>query len=260
VERIWEALNSTQNTHQPALNVISPSIVQNGNAILKMEDVTYRYNEQEPIIVSDVNLTVQPSEMIGIIGKSGVGKSTILDILAGLRKPQSGVVTFNNKQISAVASIKFQDIGYVGQETSIFHDTLRKNIAFGELDEDIDDRRVSMALQQAQLDTYANALPHGINTILTESNRNLSGGQRQRLGIARALYRGCHILLLDEPTSALDANSEIEIINTLNQLKQNTGIVIVSHRPLPISICDTVYELESTHLKCIDKKILLKKN
>lgn len=210
---------------------------------LRAKGATYRHAASGAAI-GPIDLHVARGEMIGIVGASGVGKSTLLELLAGLRRPAAGLL-----ELTESGGRKFgitgpaPCIGLVGQSSAVLAGTLRENIAFGLTPGTLGDDALWEALRLAQLDDLARSLPDGLDTPLAEYGASLSGGQLQRIGIARALCRHSSFLLLDEPTSALDAGTEAELVRILRQLTDRCGIVLVSHRSAPLQQCDRVYEL-----------------
>ena len=184
--------------------------------------------------------------MLGIFGKSGEGKSTIIDLLMGLIEPNEGTVECNEKNISLDSSSWFDNIGYVPQHVYLFDDTLLKNITFGIDDEDINMNRVHEVIKDTNLDSFVKNLHNGLNTKLGNMGANLSGGQIQRIGIARALYRNPEMLILDEPTSAVDKDTEREILSNLKGSKFSKKIiVIISHNLRILKNCNKAILLKN---------------
>lgn len=212
-------------------------------AELQASDVRYQHPGASSGM-GPVNLRVRRGEMVGIVGPSGVGKSTLLEVLGGLRHPQTGSIVLRDAGGNAnpVTTPKSR-ISLVGQSTGALAASLRDNVAFGLEHGAVGDEAVWDALRLAQMEDFARALPQQLDTPLAEYGASLSGGQLQRIGIARALFRQSSFLLLDEPTSALDPATEVELVRTLRELTGRCGIVIVSHRAAPLQACDRVYEL-----------------
>jgi len=213
------------------------------NNKIELNNITFSFPNFFPPIIKDASITIKKNEFIGIIGKSGAGKSTFVDIFIGLLQPQSGfflvdgTVVYNNIR-------NWQDkIGYVSQTINLIDDTIKKNIAFGIDEKDIDNTKLENAILMAQIKEYITSLPLGLNTIVGEKGVRVSGGQRQRIGIARALYQNPEILVLDEATNALDLNTELEIIKIIKLLKGSKTIIFVSHNLTILNECDNLYEV-----------------
>lgn len=218
---------------------------------LHASNVRYRH-EGAPAAVGPLSLRVRRGEIVGIVGASGIGKSTVLEVLAGLRSPETGTIVLNDAagQPRPVTG-PGPSIGLVGQSTAALAASLRDNVAFGLERDEISDEAVWEALRLAQIEAFARKLPRQLDTQLAELGASLSGGQLQRIGIARALCRHSSFLLLDEPTSALDPVTEQELVRTLRHIASRCGIVLVSHRSGPLEECDRVYELGAGGLRLL---------
>ena len=233
---------------------INQSIIENSQTLLQFEnnitlhDVSYRYPGAKSNSLSDLSLVINKGESIGIIGKSGAGKSSLVDVILGLLKPSCGGVYVDGVNINEGLTSWQEKVGYVQQNIFITDNTLRNNIAFGLKDEEIDPKLLENAINKANLRELVNDLPSGVNTFLGERGVRLSGGQRQRIGIARALYNNPPILIFDEATSALDSATELNIVNEIKLLKGSKTIIIVAHRPSTIQSCDKI-------IKIVDGKI-----
>ena len=183
-----------------------------------------------------------------MIGETGSGKSTLIDLILGLIEPLNGSINVDGVNINKNIQGWQRNIGYVPQTIFLSDDTLRNNIAFGIKEDEIDESRVSEALASSQLDTFVSSLEDGVNTKVGERGVRLSGGQRQRIGIARALYNNPNLLVFDEATSSLDYETENEIISTINILKNKT-IIIIAHRLNTLKHCNAIYELSLGRLQ-----------
>jgi ABC-type multidrug transport system fused ATPase/permease subunit len=181
---------------------------------------------------------------VGIVGTTGAGKSTVVDVLLGLLKLQSGTVYADDKDINSDYYGWLKNVGYIPQMIFMLDDTIRRNVAFGISDEEIDEERVWEALKEAQLDEFIKTLPEGLETSIGERGIRLSGGQRQRIGIARALYNDPDVLIMDEATSALDNDTEAAIIESVNRLHGKKTLVIIAHRLQTIENCDMIYRVK----------------
>jgi len=182
---------------------------------------------------------------LGVVGESGSGKSTLLNIISGIIKPDSGKVETDNIDIFENLKIWQKKIGYVSQNPIFLDDSIKKNIAFGINENEINEKKIWDVLELANLKEHVNNLENGINTEIGERGIKFSGGQSQRISIARALYRSCDILILDEATSALDSDTEMNILNEISKLsKQNKlTVIIVSHRENIKKYCNKLIKL-----------------
>lgn len=210
---------------------------------LELVDVTFSYPKAEKPALQSISLEIRKNESVGFIGESGSGKSTLIDVILGLLSPDSGKILLDGKDITTNLRGWQNQIGYVPQSIYLTDDTLRRNVAFGLADDQIDDQAVINAIGAAQLDEFVAGLPNDINTVVGERGVRLSGGQRQRIGIARALYHDPEVLVLDEATSALDNETEAEVMQAVSALKNKT-ILIVAHRLSTIEQCDRLYKLD----------------
>lgn len=209
------------------------------------KNLSFSYGSQSNKAIDNININIRKGQSIGLIGASGSGKSTLVDLILGLLEPQDGELLIDGQNIKECMRSWQDKIGYVPQSIYLIDDSLRKNIAFGISDEEIDDFAVMRALKAAQLDEFVNALPEKLETYVGERGVRLSGGQRQRIGIARALYHDPEVLLLDEATSALDNNIEKGVMNAVNALQGDKTIIIVAHRLTTVEKCDYIYILDN---------------
>ncbi len=222
-----------------------------------VDHVTWKYGERLPDILKELDLEIHPGESIGLIGESGAGKTTLADVLLGLFKPQSGQITADGRDIFAPATCWHRMVGYVPQNVFLIDDTVRNNILFGIEDQEVDERRVWRAVEQAQMKEFVTNLPQGLDTVLGERGIKISGGQRQRIAIARALYYNPDILVLDEATSALDNETENAVIESINALQGEKTLIIVAHRLSTIASCDKIYEIKDGKAILRDKEEVL---
>ncbi|MBL8490249.1 MAG: ABC transporter ATP-binding protein, partial [Rhodocyclaceae bacterium] len=206
----------------------------------EVRDVTYRYPGAERDSLRQVDFRVGRGEIVGVIGRSGSGKTTLADIVLGLLEPDSGSILVDGVDLRDRGGRMRGLAGLVPQQFFLLDDTVRRNVAFGREDAEIDDARVWDALEGAQLAAKVRALPGGLDETVREQGAILSGGERQRLSIARALYDNPSILVLDEATSALDSATESALMETLRHLAATRAIVLVTHRPLSMAACHRV--------------------
>jgi len=213
-------------------------------AVLELSQITFTYPGAAEPTLKDISLAIQRGESVGFIGTSGAGKSTLVDILLGLLTPDRGEVRMDGCDIQANLRNWQDQIGYVPQSIFLTDDTLRRNVAFGLPNEQIDDASVWRAIQAAQLEAFVTSQPDGLETLVGERGIRLSGGQRQRIGIARALYHDPAVLILDEATSSLDIATEQDVMQAVRALQGSKTVLIVAHRLSTVGHCDRLYRLE----------------
>jgi ABC-type multidrug transport system fused ATPase/permease subunit len=210
--------------------------------------VTFKYENALKYALNNISIEIKKGEIIGLIGSSGSGKSTIVDLILGLLVPTEGKITVDDVDIRKGIRSWRSNVGYVPQTIYLTDDTIINNIAFGIDEKNIDLDQVTRVLKASSLDEFINSLPLGLYTMVGERGVRLSGGQKQRIGIARALYNNPSILLLDEATSALDSTTENEIMSTVFNLKKDKTILIVAHRLTTVKYCNLIYKLESGNI------------
>lgn len=212
---------------------------------IALRDITYAYPNTEKLIFDHADLTIKVGSSIGIVGGSGAGKTTVVDIILGLLKLKSGTIYADGVNVMEHYREWLKNIGYIPQMISLLDTDIRKNVAFGVKEEEIDDEKLWYALKEAQLDEFVKSLPDGVYTGVGERGIRISGGQRQRIGIARALYNDPEVLVLDEATSALDNGTEAAIMDSINRLHGRKTMIIIAHRLQTIEKCDEVYRVEN---------------
>lgn len=211
---------------------------------IAVDSVNFAYPGRVDAALSGVSLRIPRGASVGLIGGSGAGKSTFIDILLGLLPPTAGTVTVDGVDIQANVRGWQRLLGYVAQSIYVTDDTIRRNIAFGLPDELIDDTAVQRAIRAARLEEFVATLPEGLDTYVGERGVRFSGGQLQRVGIARALYHDPQVLVLDEATSSLDDATEREVMAAVNSLHGAKTLVIVAHRLSTVSGCDRLYRFD----------------
>lgn len=217
---------------------------------ITIENLIFYYPDTKTAALKNCSFIIPVGKSLGIIGSSGSGKSTLIDIILGLLQPSNGKILIDRQDINiSFENLReWQDqIGYVNQSIYLTDDTLRKNVAFGISEKDLDEEAINKAIKAAQLDEFILSLPDGLNTMVGERGIRLSGGQRQRIGIARALYHNPPVLVLDEATSALDQQTEQAVMQSVKMLKGKT-IIIVAHRYSTIEHCDWIIKLNNGKL------------
>ncbi len=212
---------------------------------IELKDIVYAYPNTEKLIFDKADLTIPVGASVGIVGTSGAGKSTVVDILLGLLEVRSGQILADGQDVKEKYRAWLKNIGYIPQMIFMLDDTIRKNVAFGVPEDKIDEDRLWEVLKEAQLDEFIKTLPEGLDTGIGERGIRLSGGQRQRIGIARALYNNPEVLILDEATSALDNDTEAAIMESINRLHGKKTLIIIAHRLQTIEKCDMVYRVEN---------------
>ncbi|MCR4788099.1 MAG: ABC transporter ATP-binding protein/permease [Lachnospiraceae bacterium] len=216
----------------------------NKNIVLK--DIVYKYPNTDVYIFDHADMEIPVGQSVGIVGTSGAGKTTVVDILLGLLRLEGGSILADGKSILGDDYRSFlKNVGYIPQTIFMTDSTIRNNVAFGYAGKDIDDDKVWHALKEAALDEFVRGLPEGLDTRIGERGIRLSGGQRQRIGIARALFEDPEVLVLDEATSALDNETEAAIMDSINHLHGKKTLIIIAHRLQTIEKCDMVYRIEN---------------
>ena len=212
---------------------------------IELKQITYKYPNTDVLIFDRADMEIPIGKSVGIVGTSGAGKTTVVDILLGLLHLQSGEILADGVEVREHYASWLKNIGYIPQMIFMLDSTIRNNVAFGVADGDIDDDKVWQALKEAQLDEFVRTLPEGLDTGIGERGIRLSGGQRQRIGIARALFEDPEVLVLDEATSALDNDTEAAIMESINRLHGRKTLIIIAHRLQTIEKCDMVYRVEN---------------
>ncbi len=211
---------------------------------LRLSRVSFAYHADDAPVLHDIDLDIRFGETVGICGPTGSGKSTLVDLMAGLLHPTRGTVTVDDHDLRHLEREWQAELAVVPQQVFLTDDTLRRNVALGMPDEEIDDLQVAQALALAQLGEFTASLPEGVETMAGEDGVRLSGGQRQRIAIARALYRRASFLILDEGTSALDNSTEREFMRALDEVRRDRTVVLVAHRLTTLERCDRIVYLE----------------
>ncbi|MDC0059767.1 ABC transporter ATP-binding protein/permease [Pelagibacteraceae bacterium] len=218
------------------------------NLNIEIKNITYEYPNSEKSSLNNISFKITSGSFIGIIGETGSGKSTLIDVILGLLEPTKGEIVVDGNNINKNFPLWQSHIGYIPQDIYLTDDTIKRNIAFGIPDNDIDNKKVQSSIKLAQLDKFISSLPSGADTFVGNRGIRLSGGQRQRIGIARALYRKSKILVLDEATSSLDFETEKRLIDDIERLSGDYTLIMVTHRLPTIKNCDEVIFLSEGKL------------
>lgn len=215
---------------------------------IELNHISFHYPDSDKDIFTDAHMVVPKGKSVGIIGTSGAGKSTVVDILLGLLHAQEGEITCDGVDIFKNYESWLAQVGYIPQSIYLVDESIRDNIAFGIDKDKINEKRIWEVLAEAQLKEFVEELPEGLDTTIGDRGVRLSGGQRQRIGIARALYHDPEILVFDEATSALDNDTEAAVMDAVNSFHGKKTMIIIAHRLNTIEKCDIVYKVEDRKL------------
>jgi ABC-type multidrug transport system fused ATPase/permease subunit len=219
------------------------------NDKISLKDIKFKYNHSNQYILKNLNLEINQGDTIGIVGESGKGKTTLINIILGLLKPTEGKVTVDKENIFENLENWQKKIGYVSQDIFLTDDTIKKNIAFGLNDDLIDKQKIQFSIKNSKLEEFIKNLDNGLSTKIGEFGDRISGGQRQRIAIARAFYNNPEVLILDEFTNSLDNTTEEKIINELSSFKGKRTLIIIAHRLSTLKNCDHIYKLDNGSIK-----------
>lgn len=252
----WSVLIGSRNAMIDVLELLQQPIPQQDEINNKeqltfqesicLKNVSFKYGKNLSWVFQDIDINIPKGSRVGIIGKTGCGKSTLVDILMGLLKPTTGGIFIDGKNINKPALLNSwqRSVAHVPQSIYLSDSTIAQNIAFGVPIDQIDIERVKFAAKQAQLDDFIENGPEGYNAFVGERGVRLSGGQRQRIGIARALYKHANLLIFDEATSALDDKTESDVMQTIGGLSKDFTMIIIAHRLSTLRDCDIIIKLE----------------
>jgi ABC-type multidrug transport system fused ATPase/permease subunit len=265
--RIQQSLIQVQSSYiesLPALKLINeirlqPTRILQSNNLeansfvphIQIQSVYFRYSGSEKYVISDFSLEISPGMTVAIVGPSGGGKSTFIDLVLGIHKPEAGVVLISG-EIPEQAIVNWPGkIAYVPQDVRVIDAAILENIALGHSPEVVDFTRIGEVIKLAQLEDFVASLPLGLNENVGEFGGRLSGGQRQRIGIARALYSNPEILVLDEATSSLDGQTEADVSEALKSLKGKMSLLIVAHRLATVREADLVVYINQGEIEAM---------
>jgi ATP-binding cassette, subfamily B, bacterial PglK len=233
----------------PVRKVVTESAPHKMQRGIRVKNIHYRYSGALVDALQEVSIEISAGEAVAFIGQSGAGKSTLIDIILGLLTPNSGQIFVDGSDIHQDLSAWQRQIGYIPQSIYLIDDSIRRNIAFGLNDDEINEVALARALQAAQLESFVHNLPEGLDTVIGNRGIRLSGGQRQRISIARALYHDPTVLVMDEATNALDNETEREVIDAIDRLRRGRTIIMVAHRMTTVRSCDRLYLLQEGRVK-----------
>ena len=227
---------------KPTVNHALLELKQNS---IQIRDIIFGYENTPMPIFERLNITIPLKQIIAVVGLTGSGKSTLIDIIMGLLIPAEGILSYRGLIINEDSISEYRKrIGYVPQNLTLIDDTISANIAFGVSKDKLDSNKLDKAIKVAQLESFIRELPEGVNTLVGERGVRISGGQKQRIGIARALYRDPEVIILDEATSALDKYTESKFYVSLRQFNPDLTILIVTHRVDTLEHVDTIYVID----------------
>ncbi len=237
-----------QNTKNPIVKSFTKGKEIELNDELIFNNVNFRYlddKQKDNFNLTNLNLSIKKKQTIGIVGRSGSGKSTIIDLIAGLILPDSGEILIDKKKIDKNNKMSWQkNVSLVSQSIYLADTSIKENIAFGIPLSEIDNEKILSTIEMSQLKDFVNQLPNGINTMIGERGVQLSGGQRQRIGIARSLYADSNLIIFDEATSSLDGLTEEAVIKSINNIQNIKTVVIVAHRLASVKNCHIIYFID----------------
>ncbi len=232
----------------PTDEAVAPLVFEEA---LELQHVDFTYEGTDRVALRDVCLTIPRGESIGIVGATGAGKTTLVDVLTGLLVPTAGRILVDGRPLPAAPRAWQRTIGYVPQSVVLIDDSLRRNVALGVPPDAIDGARLGAAIEMAQLAELVAGLPAGLDTIVGENGVRLSGGQRQRIGIARALYHAPSVLVFDEATSALDHPTEAALLSAIEALRGTRTLIVVAHRLSSVRPCDRLVLLDEGRVAAV---------
>lgn len=232
--------------HQKSTNQLDEKFEE-----LKLEEILFKYPGAKKSALNKVNLSVKKGEIVGIVGESGAGKTTLVDVMLGLLKPNSGQIYINGNSGDEAHKKYKRNLMYIPQDLFLIDDTLKSNIILGSDTDNLSEEKIYSSIKRASISNLLETLSDGLETKIGEDGSRLSGGQKQRVIIARAFYLNKEILFLDEPTSSLDNQTESEILEVLRSLKGERTLIIISHRTNIQLYCDRVYKIHEGKVEAV---------
>ena len=260
IYRSYASIAGSKENLDDTLSILNQDLITNDDDLasqkkiydfnkLSLKNISFRYTKDDPLIFNDINLDVYKGEKIGIVGVTGGGKSTLVDLILGLLKPESGEIFIDDNSIETIKSSWQKMISHVPQDVYYSDDSFAKNIAFGSDSENINKDKLIDASKDARILDYILKQDKKFDHNLGESGVQLSGGQKQRLGIARALYKDSNLIIFDEATSALDENTEKDVVNSIQSIDTNKTVLIIAHRLSTIKNVDRIVFVENGKLE-----------
>jgi len=216
--------------------------------VISLNNVSFAYENSHMNVIQELSLKIKSKQTVAFVGHTGSGKTTTVDIITGLLKPISGTVAVDGDDIHNDINSWQAQIGYIPQNIYLTDDNIRRNIAFGVPDNEIDETKIQKAITLAQLEEFISSLPYGLNTEIGEKGVRISGGEKQRIGIARALYNDPEVIIMDEATSSLDNETEKAFMDAIRNLGGKKTIIIIAHRLSTVQYCDKIFFLEKGRL------------
>ncbi len=255
VDAVYHDLKQVENLENMKKNTINDKEnVLEFSKEIRIENLTFAYPNCNNYVINNVSFSIPKNKSVAFIGPSGAGKTTLADIILGVLLPNKGTIKVDGKNIFDNINKWHSKIGYIPQNIYLLDDSIKRNIAYGLTDEEIDQDKLNNAILEAQLKDFIDGLEEGVDMKIGERGVRLSGGQRQRIGIARALYTNPEILVLDEATSALDNDTEEAVMNAINHLAGRKTLLIIAHRLSTIKNCDFVYEVKEGNVVLEENK------
>ena len=242
-------LSASETPAQPNIKQSKQSSAKHLQESIEFQKVSYRYPNSDLDVLNSISFTITKGTLTGLAGGTGAGKTTLVDLMLGLLKPDNGSILFDGVDLNVYLKNRTSPIGYIPQIIHLSDDTLERNIAYGLPDHLIDKKMLNRAVDLAQLRKVVNQLPDGMQTKIGEKGIRFSGGQRQRIGIARALYLNPDLLIMDEATSSLDEETESEIIRSIEELRGELTILMITHRSSSLKYCDSIIAIEEGNLQ-----------